>query len=218
VTGGSPPAWVGNSHPRLAIVRHEDLFRDRAAMPAANPEEIAWQLFRIPGISRQFLHLDAIFFLGRRLTPEDFLTSKGGYRVFVEPFDIPPGSSAESLLNARFGNRSPRKKPARMPRLLDRSFLEEVNRIWEKPIKPTTVSMETLYFYYLLECPQQRGAHEEAVVTGEVCRVIPLAETKQIAGILFTRPRFFCLDGAESGKLTRLLLKLNYWRRSPFEK
>ena len=218
VMGGPPPAWIRGSHPRVSIVRHEDLFG--GAPPAANPEAIAWQLFRIPGISRQFLYFDAGFFLGRRLTPDDFMTVKGGNRFVVEPSDIPPGAIAEALLNARFGNRSPRKTPARIPRFLDRNILEEVNRLWGKQIKQTAVSMETLYFYYLLECPQQYGVHEQAVVSSKIYGSAALSDAKQVAGTLFTRPKFFFLDysGGKAGMAARLLLNLYYWRRSPFEK
>jgi hypothetical protein len=218
VTAGEAPAWIDREGPCVSVVRHEDIFRDRSVLPTSNPEAVAWQLFRIPGLARQFLHLDASFFLGRRLAPGDFLTAKGGYRFYVEAADIPSGSSAESLLNARFGNRSPRKKPVDMPRLLDRNFLEEVNRLWEKPIKQGGVSLETLYFYYLVECPQQYGAHEKAAVTPEIFRVAPLSDWKQVAGVLFSRPRFFCLEGAAPGMLARMLLRLYYWRRSAFEK
>lgn len=221
VTNGQVPAWIDQSSPRLAVVRHEDLFRDRGALPASNPDAVAWQLFRIPGISRQFLYLDHNFFLGRRLAPQDFLTPKGGNRFFVEDTDLPPGSAAENLLNSRFGNRSPRQRPARMPRFLDRNFLEEVNRLWEKQIKQTAVSMETLYFYYLIECPQQYGIHEKAALTPEVYRSAPFSDAKQLAGVLFSRPRFFCLDGgddAEPGMMTRMLLRAYYWRRSRSEK
>lgn len=218
VTGAQAPAWLSGDRPRLSLVRHEDIFRDRSVLPASNPEAIAWQLFRIPGLSRQFLHLDHNFFLGRRLDPADFLTPKGGNRFYVEPSDIPLGSIAESLLNSRFGNRSPRKKPVHMPRFLDRNFLEEVNRLWEKPIEQCGVSLETLYFYYLVECPQQYGIHEKAAVTPEIFRVAPLSEAKQIAEVLSSRPRFFCLEGGTPPMLTRVLLKLYYWRGSCFEK
>ena len=218
VTGAQAPAWLSGSHPRLSVVRHEDLFRDRSVLPASGPDAIAWQLFRIPGLARQFLHLDHNFFLGRRLEPADFRTPKGGNRFYVEASDIPPGSIAEKLLNSRFGDRSPRKKPVHMPRFFDRNFLEEVNRLWEKPIKQGGVSLETLYSYYLVECPQQYGAHEKAAVTPEIFRVAPLSDAKQVAAMLLARPQFFCLDGADPGVGTRLILNLFYWRRSAFEK
>jgi len=210
LTGAPAPAWLKGDHPRIALVKHEEIFRDRSAG--------VWQLFRIPGLSRQFLYLDSNHFVGRRLEPADFVTSKGGNRFYVESSDIPPGSVAEKLLNARFGDRSPRKKPAQTPRFLDKNFMEEVNRLWEKYIKHGGVSLEELYFYYLVECPQQYGIHEKVAVTSEVFRTVPLSDAKQLAGLLLGQPQFFCLEGAAPGFGARLVLKLFYWRRSAFEK
>jgi hypothetical protein len=92
--------------------------------------------------------------------------------------------------------------------------------------------METLYFHYLLECPQQYGVHEQAAGTRKLYRFVPLSSpagaAKQLAAITVTRPKFFCLHddtGAASpgdveriGKIMRMFLKLYYWRRSSFEK
>lgn len=253
VTNGQAPAWIDRSHPRLALIRHEDLFPDRRVLPVFNSMAIEWQLFRIPGLSRQFLYFHDDFFLGRRVTPADFQTPKNGYRVFVEPFDIPSGAAVrnatdaalaytETLLNSRFGNRSPRKNLAHTPRFLDRTFLEEVNRIWEGQIRrtaahrfrdPQDVSMETLYFYYLLECPQQFGAHEQtvAVALPKTYRFVPLSSRagiwKRLAALALERPKFFCLnddtdalserDTKSLRKSVRMFLKLYYWRRSSFE-
>ena len=205
---GPAPAWLASSHPRLAVA------------PIGNP----WQIFRIPGLSRQFLYLEDNFFLGKPLTPADFLTAKGGYRIFVESGELPAGTPAQNLLNGRFGSRSPRKKPARMPSLLDKSFLEEVHRIWEVPIKrqPHDLSLETLYFYYLLECPLQHGIHETSVVDSNAMTLASPADArKKMARLLLHKPRFFCLEMDENDSKTAVsmqkFLRLCYLRKSPFE-
>ena len=201
VTAGEPPAWLARKRPRLSVVKVED----------------PWQMFRIAGVSRQFLWLDAGLFLGQPLTAADFLTSKGGYRFFVEAADVPPGGAAESLLNSRFGNRSPRRQVARTPRLLDRNFLEEVNRLWEKPIQQGGVSLDTLYFYFLAENRMQYGAHEKAEITPELYRTASLSDRNQVKAMLSGGPRFFSLEGEPSFG-ARLLLFFRYWRKSVFEK
>lgn len=206
------PAWLSRSHARLALVKTEDLIRDHGAI-----EDVAWQVFRIPGLARQFLLLDGNLFLGLPLSVSDFLTAKGGYRFLVESSDIPPGGKAEALLNSRFGNRSPRKQVAPTPRLFDRNFLEEVNRLWDKNIKQGGVSLETLYFYFLVENPLQYGAHEKAAVPPDAYRAAQLSDGKQVAGLVFDGARFFRLEGKASLG-ARLALMLRYWRRSPFEK
>jgi len=212
VAGEKAPKWLAGDRARLSLVKHADL------LPAgANADLVAWQMFRIPGLSRRFLHLDANTFLGQSLNASDFLSSKGGYRFFVEPSDIPPGSAAESLLNARFGKRSPRKTVARTPHLLDRGFLEEVHRLWEKPIKQGGVSLLTLYFYYLLESPLQYKAHEQEVIAAEFYGSAPLSDRKQVSAMLSGGPKFFCLEG-EASLTTQMALKLHFLRKSAFEK
>ena len=201
VTGGKAPRWLDGQQPRLSAVKLADV----------------WQLFRIPGISRQFLWLDGSVFLGRPLAAGDFLTAKGGYRFFVDAADMPAGSAAETLLNARFGNRSPRKQVARTPRFLDRNFLEEVNRLWEKPIQQGGVSLETLYFYFLVENRMQYGAHEKIEITPDIYRSASLSEGKQVRDMLSGGPKFFSLEG-EPSLGARMLLFFRYWRKSVFEK
>jgi hypothetical protein len=83
--------------------------------------------------------------------------------------------------------------PARVPRLLDKSFLEEVNRLWEQQIKqtvthrtpqPDDVSMDALYFYYLVECPQQYGVHEQAHVAEGMVKSAPFSDAGQLWGAM----------------------------------
>ena len=206
------PNWLAGDHARLSLVKHATL------LPAgANADLVAWQLFRIPGLSRQFLYLDGNTFLGQPLNAGDFLSSKGGYRFFVEPSGIPAGSMAESLLNSRFGQGSPRKTVARTPHLLDRSFLEEVHRLWEKPIKQGGVSLPTLYFYYLLESPLQYKAHEQEIVTPALYGSAPLSDRNLVSAMLSGGPKFFRLEG-EASLTTQMALKLHFMRKSAFEK
>ena len=213
VTEAREPAWLKGSHPRLVFVKPADVVRD----PAAGADAVKWNLFRIPGLSRQFLNLDAGLYLGGPLLAKEFLTDQGGYRFFAGPADLLPGGPAEALLNSRFGNRSPRQQVARIPHLFDRSFLEEVLRLWEKNIKQGGVSLETLYFYFLVENPLQRGAHEKIPLTDDICGVTPGSDAGRVKAMLSQSPRFFRLEGRLSF-MARLFLWLRYWRRSAFEK
>ena len=212
VAGEDAPKWLAGEHSRLSLAKRADL------LPAgANADLLEWQLFRIPGLSRQFLYLDANTFLGQPLNASDFLTSRSGYRFFVEPSEIAPGSTAETLLNSRFGKRSARKAVARTPHLLDRNFLEEVHRLWEKPIKQGGVSLPLLYFYYLLESPLQYGAHEQTAITPDIYRSAPLSDRKLVKAMLSSGPKFLLLEG-EASLTTKMALKLHFMRKSAFEK
>src|ERR1017187_2964606 len=62
VAGEKAPKWLAGKHARLSLVKHADL------LPAgANADLAAWQMFRIPGLSRQFLYLEGNAFLGQPL-------------------------------------------------------------------------------------------------------------------------------------------------------
>jgi hypothetical protein len=246
VTNGPAPEWMVASHPRLTLVRHQDLFKDASLLPVFNPAALAWQLFRIPGLSRRFLYCSDDCFLGQAITLSDFVNGKGGTRFFAESTDIPTGDASlafsERLLNARLGDHSPRKQVAQTPRFLDKTFLEEVHRLWEGQIKrtashrfphPEDVSLETLYFYFLLESPMQYGVHEAVAAAADAKRYRRLelssqTSWKQLMAIAFNRPQFLCLsDGREAvsqktaasiGSKVNWFLRLSYWRRSVFEK
>jgi hypothetical protein len=245
VTNGQTPNWIVTGNPRLTVVRHEDLFKDRTVLPTFNPAAIEWQLFRIPGLSRRFLYLHDSFFLGQPVTLGDFVNAKGGTRVLVEATDIPSTDASQvltqRLLSARVGDHSPRKMLARTPRLIDKTLLEEVHRLWEGQIKrtalhqfphPEDVSLETLYFYFLLESPMQYGVHEQVAAAAESkgylrLELSPRTGWMQLLSIAFSRPKFLSLgEGSETvnektaagirGKVRRFLW-LCFWRRSGFE-
>jgi hypothetical protein len=254
VTNGQVPSWIDRGHPRLSLSRHEDLFADRSVLPVFNSWAIEWQLFRIPGLSRRFLYFNDDFFLGRPVVPADFMTPDGGYQVFVESYDILSDQAAcndsdralaftTDMINARFGSGCPRKKIAHVPRLLDREILEGIHRLWPEEIRrtagqrfrdPESVSLETLYAYYLLECPERKGLDRPNVVTS-----IPTYYTfatlgsplwrawKRLLGIVYRRPRFFCLndDTHNASRADRVLIRMGaraalkglFWRPSSFE-
>ncbi len=254
VTNGQVPSWIDRSHPRLSLTRHEDLFPDRHLLPVFNSWAIEWQLFRIPGLSRRFLYLNDDFFLGRPVAPSDFMAPGGGCRILVENFDMLSRAAArhdtdralaftEDMLNTRFGFRSPRKKIAHAPRLLDREILEDLHRLWPKEIQRTTaqrfrdpesVSLETLYAYYLLECTERQGHHLQTVATGtpECYTFVMLGSPlwrawKRLLGIVCRRPKFFCLndDTHNASRAVRALIRMGaraalkalYRRPSSFE-
>lgn len=254
VTNGQVPSWIERSHPRLSLTRHEDLFPDRSVLPVFNSWAIEWQLSRIPGLSRRFLYFNDDCFLGRPVAPADFMTPRGGYRIFVEGFHIPPREAAGNdtdralaftadLINARFGSCSPRKKIAHTPRLLDQEIIKDLHHLWPEEIRrtagqrfraPESVALETLYAYYLLECPEQAGHHRQVVVSGTpryytfAMLGSPLWRAwKRLLGIVYRRPKFFCLndDTHNASGAARILIRMGaraalqrlYPRPSPFE-
>jgi hypothetical protein len=254
VTNGQVPDWIDTNHSRLILVDHKALFASPALLPSFNSFAIEWQLFRIPGLSRRFLYFNDDFFLGRAVLAEDFLTPSGGQRVHVEPFNISSNANTghatdralaftASLLDGRFTARPSRQKIAHVPYLLDKSVLSELDCIWSEQIRrtashrfrhPNDLAIQTLYFYYLLESPEQLAIHEQIDVSikpGTHVRVElgPPARRvlRRLSGIARRRPKFFCLNDEMEisrpgdwliSKSVRIFLECYFRRPSSFEK
>ncbi|MGR2752085.1 stealth family protein [Agromyces arachidis] len=81
-TDSRPPAWLAK-HPKVTIVRAEDMFADTSVLPTYNSHAVESQLHRIPGIAEHFLYSNDDMFFGRPLSPDLFF-SPGGVTKFVE--------------------------------------------------------------------------------------------------------------------------------------
>jgi hypothetical protein len=81
-TDSRPPAWLAK-HPKVTVVRAEEMFADTSMLPTYNSHAIESQLHRIPGIAEHFLYSNDDMFFGRPLSPDLFF-SPGGITKFVE--------------------------------------------------------------------------------------------------------------------------------------
>ncbi len=81
-TDSRPPAWLAK-HPKVTVVRAEDMFADTEVLPTYNSHAVESQLHRIPGIAEHFLYSNDDMFFGRPLSPDLFF-SPGGVTKFVE--------------------------------------------------------------------------------------------------------------------------------------
>ena len=71
VTFGHLPAWLNTNHPKLKIVRHEEILPS-GALPTFNSNAIEVNLHRIPGLSERFIYFNDDMFLLDETGPEDF--------------------------------------------------------------------------------------------------------------------------------------------------
>ena len=83
VTNGQVPAWLNTSHPRIRLVRHEQIFANRSHLPTFSSPAIESHLHRIPGLSRRFIYFNDDFMLMRRVYPSDFFTRSAGFRIHL---------------------------------------------------------------------------------------------------------------------------------------
>ena len=71
VTWGHLPPWLNTAHPGLHIVKHSD-YLPEAYRPTFNCNTLELNLFRIEGLSEQFVYFNDDMFLLDRVEPEDF--------------------------------------------------------------------------------------------------------------------------------------------------
>ncbi|GAA2037557.1 stealth conserved region 3 domain-containing protein [Agromyces tropicus] len=81
-TDSRPPAWLAK-HPKVTVVRAEEMFADTSMLPTYNSHAVESQLHRIPGIAEHFLYSNDDMFFGRPVSPDLFF-SPGGVTKFVE--------------------------------------------------------------------------------------------------------------------------------------
>ena len=170
-TDSRPPAWLAK-HPKVTVVRAEEMFADTSMLPTYNSHAIESQLHRIPGIAEHFLYSNDDMFFGRPLSPDLFF-SPGGITKFVEATtriglgDTHPGRSGfenaarvnRALLRDRFGKVTTRHlehcaAPLRKSVLadLEAAFPEEFRRTAASRFRSATdISVtNSLYHYYAL--------------------------------------------------------------------
>jgi hypothetical protein len=244
VTNGQVPRWLRRDHPRLRLVRHEDIFQDAAHLPTFNSAAIEAHLHRIPGISRAFLYLNDDFFFGRPIALDQYVTADGRPRIWVEPWELPfrygdkddvvvqwLGYSRE-LLTAALGRRR-LANPFHGPILFDCDAVSQVESRWREEFARTSASrfrvarMAMPHVLYVHWLAAQRGCELSVTSTEHSSFVMfqpPLARVEEkLEHIRRTRPLCFCInddwddDPATKAHLLRRFLEDYFPQASSFE-
>lgn len=151
VTNGQVPRWLKRDHPRLRLVRHEEIFPDHAHLPTFNSAAIETHLHRIPDLSRCFLYLNDDVFFGRPISLDHFLAPDGRPRLWVEKWELPFSYTDQDDLaiqwlgHARRLLEAERKlpwlaQPAHGPVLLDRELLARMESHWAAEFARTSAA------------------------------------------------------------------------------
>jgi|SRR5579871_1454668 len=244
VTNGQVPRWLRRDHPRLQLVRHEDIFPDPSHLPTFNSAAIEAHLHRIPGISRQFLYLNDDFFFGRPVSIDQYVTADGRPRIWVDPWELPFRYSdkddvviqwlgyCRELLTAALGRRR-LASPSHGPVLFDRDVFFQVESRWREEFARTSAArfrvprMAMPHVLYIHWLAAQRWC-ELSVSSAEHSAFVmfqpPLARVKEkLEHIRRTRPLCFCInddwdeDPAAKAGLLRGFLEDYFPRNSSFE-
>ncbi|MFC8422164.1 stealth family protein [Streptomyces sp. NPDC057236] len=245
VTDRQRPAWLNDSHPRLTVVDHSEIFADPAALPTFNSHAIESRLHHIKGLAEHFLYLNDDMFLGRPVTPQDFFLSNGMTRTFFSPSQVPrwdsspvdrpvdaAGKNNRRLLLENFGTVIVQKL-RHAPYALRRSVLQEIEHEYREAHwqtshsrfrSPTDISIpSSLYHYYAYFTGR-------AVPADIKFAYLDLAkpEIQRRLGILLARRdrQAFCIndtlsDGNDTDRQTAMLgafLESYYPVPSPFER
>lgn len=93
VSPNQHPSWLKRDNPRITVVDQDSLFSTEdgtIALPTFNTNAIEPNLWRIPGLTEVFLHINDDYLFGAPITPEDFFGHGcGGLRLFFEEVCAP---------------------------------------------------------------------------------------------------------------------------------
>lgn len=87
VTNGTFPKWINEGHPKLVLVRHSD-FIPSEFLPTFNSHTIEAYIYRIEGLSEQFVYFNDDCFLNAPVAPEFFFRN-----------GLPCDNNVESIMN-----------------------------------------------------------------------------------------------------------------------
>ncbi|GLD92702.1 hypothetical protein PINS_up001281 [Pythium insidiosum] len=85
VTPGQIPDWLDTSNPRITVIDQDDLLpRDKTTMPNFDTNVIEQYLYKIPGLTDIFIHMNDDYLFVKPITPHRFFTCDGGIRFLTE--------------------------------------------------------------------------------------------------------------------------------------
>ena len=90
VTNGQIPAWLNLAHPKIRIVRHDEII-PHEYLPTFNSHVIESCLHRIPELSEHYVYFNDDVMLLRPMEPTDFFTENGLAYAFRTGAVIPDG-------------------------------------------------------------------------------------------------------------------------------
>ncbi|SNS14075.1 stealth family protein [Actinacidiphila glaucinigra] len=244
VTDRQRPGWLNDSHPRITVVDHSEIFDDPSALPTFNSHAIESRLHHIEGLSEHFLYFNDDMFLGCPVTPQTFFLSNGMTRTFLSPSQLPgweltlgdrpvdaAGKNNRRLILDNFGSAIVQKM-RHAPYALRRSVLHEIEREFAEAHwgtshsrfrSPTDISIPSSLYHYYAYFTGRAVPSEISFAYLDLAR----PEIQRRLGILLARRdrQAFCIndtlsDGMDVARQTAMLrgfLDAYYPVPSPFE-
>jgi hypothetical protein len=91
VTAGHVPSWLKRDHPRLRLVKHEDIIPGEF-LPTFNSHVIEAHLHHIPGLAEHYVYFNDDVMLTKPMQPSDFFLSSGAALMSTSGKVIPSGA------------------------------------------------------------------------------------------------------------------------------
>ncbi|MDQ0793252.1 stealth conserved region 3 domain-containing protein [Streptomyces sp. B1I3] len=152
VTDRQVPSWLDQSHHRVRVVDHTEIFGDQGALPTFNSHAIESRLHHIDGLAEHFLYFNDDFFIGRTVLPSLFFLGNGQAKHFVSPtavpmlpplatddFNISAAKNNRELIAASFGQTLTHSF-LHAPYVLRKSVMEDLERTYPQQVAQTSAS------------------------------------------------------------------------------
>lgn len=105
VIDGSPPEWLDTSASDVSVLSHREIFPDGFPLPVFSSDLIEAFLWRIPGLSEQYVYFNDDMLLASECTPGDFFDAQGRSVVRAIPDLIyAPLGPVDSVYNQMLRN------------------------------------------------------------------------------------------------------------------
>jgi len=149
VTFNQYPEWLNLNHPKLKLVQHKDILPN-SFLPTFNSFAMEWALYRILGLSENFIYFNDDYFLGQPVLPQNFYSPEQGHLLSFA-FDLGDRVSHKnnktnpwraSMVNAnmhleeRFGKRV-RWAQLHLPHFFRKSIFEEMATVFAHSAQQT---------------------------------------------------------------------------------
>ena len=220
ITEGHSPSWLYQSHPRVTVVNHREIFGDRGLLPTFNSFAIETQLHHLDGLTEHFVYFNDDVFLGSPVAPATFFEPSGLSRFFPSSSAIAFGPITDSehfTTSAAKNNRMLIERDfahtlthavKHAPYALRRSVLAELDERWADAVALTAASQfrsrqdvsvaSSLYQHYAY----LTGRAIPAKIRSRYLNTSDRADLGQLDALLASRRvEAFCLNDTAEGDL-----------------
>lgn len=245
VTDDQTPSWLNTSNPRVHMVSHRDILPPEA-LPCFNSNVIEHNLYKIPGLSEQFLCANDDMLLNRPVSSESFFPAPGKvivrlnkrpfkrllvwYKVKVlgrklESYNKAVDNAARMMLH-RFGHYYNPRTHHNIDAYL-KSSIQETHEIFKQRIEQTYANHmrsdsdvnRNLYSYVDIE--KNRGV--PVYVDEHTSLRLPIHKHELYEQFDKLNPTFFCVNDSQFAtdddrRIVKNFLETRFPDKSTFEK